>query len=30
MDKDDSWDTMTDGKYGDYPGGNIDYDALGF
>lgn len=28
--EDDSWDTMTDGKYGDYPGGNIDYDALGF
>ncbi len=28
--KEDPWDAMTDGKYGDYPGGNIDYDALGF
>lgn len=26
----DTWDAMTDGQYGDYPGGCIDYDALGF
>lgn len=25
-----TWDALTDGQYGDYPGGDIDYDALGF
>lgn len=25
-----TWDALTDGEYGDYPGGDIDYDALGF
>lgn len=24
------WDAMTDGMYGDYPGGDIDYDTMGF
>ena len=24
------WDSLTDGQYGDYPGGDIDYDAFGF
>ena len=24
------WDALTDGQYGPYPGGNIDYDAFGF
>ena len=24
------WEAMTDGQYGDYPGGDIDYDTLGF
>lgn len=24
------WDALTDGQYGDYPGGDIDYDILGF
>lgn len=26
----DTWDAMTDGMYGDYPGGDIDYELLGF
>lgn len=26
----DIWYAMTDGMYGDYPGGDIDYDKLGF
>ena len=26
----DTWDALTDGQYGDYPGGSIDYDAFGF
>ena len=26
----DVWDAMTDGMYGDYPGGNIDYEIFGF
>lgn len=26
----DTWDAMTDGMYGDYPGGDVDYDGLGF
>ena len=26
----DTWDALTDGMYGDYPGGDVDYDALGF
>lgn len=26
----DIWYAMTDGMYGDHPGGNIDYDILGF
>ena len=25
----DTWDAMTDGMYGDYPGGDIDYEFLG-
>lgn len=25
-----TWDAMTDGQYGPYPGGDIDYDMLGF
>ena len=25
-----TWDALTDGQYGDYPGGDIDYDILGF
>ncbi len=28
--EEDVWDAMTDGMYGDYPGGGVDYDALGF
>jgi hypothetical protein len=28
--EEDIWYAMTDGMYGDYPGGNIDYDTLGF
>ena len=28
--EEDSWDAMTDGMYGDYPGGDIDYDKYGF
>jgi len=24
------WDALSDGQYGDYPGGDIDYDILGF
>lgn len=28
--EEDSWDAMTDGMYGDYPGGDVDYEALGF
>lgn len=26
----DTWDAMTDGMYGDYHGGDVDYDGLGF
>ena len=26
----DVWYAMTDGMYGDYPGGDVDYDWLGF
>lgn len=26
----DTWDALTDGMYGDYPGGQPDYDAIGF
>lgn len=26
----DTWDALTDGMYGDYPGPGVDYDALGF
>ncbi len=25
-----TWDAMTDGQYGPYPGGDIDYDMFGF
>ena len=25
-----TWDAMTDGMYGDYPGSGIDYDTIGF
>ena len=28
--EEETWDAMTDGQYGDYPGGCTDYDALGF
>ena len=28
--EEDSWDAMTDGMYGDYPGGDVDYDKFGF
>ena len=28
--EEDTWDVMTDGMYGDYPGGDIDYEVLGF
>ena len=28
--EEDTWDAMTDGMYGDYPGGDVDYDAFGF
>lgn len=26
----DTWDALTDGMYGDYPGSGVDYDFLGF
>lgn len=26
----DAWDVMTDGIYGDYPGGDVDYEKIGF
>ena len=26
----DTWDAMTDGQYGDYPGSGVNYDGLGF
>lgn len=26
----DTWDAMTDGMYGDYPGGDVDYEKFGF
>ena len=25
-----TWDALTDGQYGDYPGYEIDYDSIGF
>ncbi len=28
--EEDTWDAMTDGMYGDYPGGDIDYEVMGF
>lgn len=28
--EEDTWDAMTDGMYGDYSGGDVDYEALGF
>ena len=28
--EEDSWDAMTDGMYGDYPDGDVDYEVLGF
>ena len=28
--EEDTWDAMTDGMYGDYPGGDIDYEFLGY
>lgn len=28
--EEDAWDAMTDGMYGDYPGGDVDYDVFGF
>lgn len=29
-DDSDVWDAMTDGMYGSYPGGYVDYDQFGF
>lgn len=29
-DNSDVWDAVTDGMYGDYPGGDIDLDQFGF
>lgn len=26
----DTWYALTDGQYGDYPGGDVDYDVFGF
>ena len=28
--REEEWDARTDGQYGDYPGGDIDYDTFGF
>lgn len=28
--EEDAWDAMTDGMYGDYPGGDVDYEFLGY
>ena len=28
--EEEAWYAMTDGQYGDYPGGTIDYDFLGY
>lgn len=28
--EEEEWDALTDGQYGDYPGGDIDYDTFGF
>ena len=28
--EEDAWDAMTDGMYGDYPGGDVDYEKIGF
>ena len=28
--REEAWDALTDGQYGDYPGGDVDYDAFGF
>ena len=28
--REEEWDALTDGQYGDYPGGDVDYDAFGF
>ena len=28
--REEEWDALTDGQYGDYPGGDIDYDVFGF
>lgn len=28
--EEDTWDAMTDGMYGDYPGGDVDYEKIGF
>ena len=28
--REDVWDAMTDGQYGDYPGGDVDYEKIGF
>lgn len=28
--EEDTWDAMTDGMYGDYPGGDVDYEVFGF
>lgn len=28
--KEEAWDALTDGQYGDYCEGNVDYDIIGF
>lgn len=28
--REEEWNALTDGQYGDYPGGDIDYDIFGF
>ena len=28
--REEEWAALTDGQYGDYPGGDIDYDTFGF
>ena len=28
--REEEWDALTDGQYGDFPGGDIDYDTFGF
>lgn len=28
--REEEWNALTDGQYGEYPGGDIDYDIFGF